>query len=551
MEFSNWLDFDDNPILWWILGHLFLGIFSVWLIVSRRAVTDWIFWGVVIFITGFMRLPVFLFNLPLNPDESQMLAQGLTLTFDPLIYRSVDPTTSGPINNYLLAFLGLLGFKLDFQLAHVLSWGLTLITLFFFYKTLKTFQQRIVAQLAIIPTVAFIGFIQEPNYIHYYSESIAMILLALNVYFIAVWTQRKAIQWPELVIFGLSTALVILCKIQALPLAFVLGVWSLYLLFTFHRTHFFVKASILVSTIVGAWAGWLLYMGYNGVLDDFFFYYIKANAQLKMHFSDDSSRSYTYLLVRFPIIFYKLGEGIKYLFLPFGILGLVFLFQNRLKSAFLNIVKSQSYFWVMLLGYLLMVIATLIRTGSFYPHHFIYFFLPFCLYIGLFLSHLPLRWRWAILSTQLIFVAIFLKQIITHATTNLYPTAISKQEEFSDVSRVILKYGKPGEYLVVWGWKCAYYVETQMPQGVNENHSVRSAMKHPLQQDYYERYVSDLKRNQPTVFVDAMTEKTLWMYDPAKYGHQSYPELAAHIAENYDLKEVIEGVKIYARKNKN
>ncbi|MEZ4904587.1 MAG: hypothetical protein R2822_23990 [Spirosomataceae bacterium] len=45
-----------------------------------------------------------------------------------------------------------------------------------------------------------------------------------------------------------------------------------------------------------------------------------------------------------------------------------------------------------------------------------------------------------------------------------------------------------------------------------------------------------------------MTEKTLWMYDPIKYGHQSYPELAAYIAANYDLKEVIEGVKIYARK---
>jgi hypothetical protein len=171
------------------------------------------------------------------------------------------------------------------------------------------------------------------------------------------------------------------------------------------------------------------------------------------------------------------------------------------------------------------------------------------LFIGLYLSQIKPIWRWAILSTQVIFIALCVKRLATGSYLNLYTTAVSDQRELSPVGQAILKYGKPGDYLVVWGWACQYYVETQMPQGVNENHSVRSAMKHPLQAAYYQRYIQDIKRTRPKVFVDAMTPKTLWMNDPKKYGHQNYPELAQFIADNYTFKEEIKGIKIYALKH--
>lgn len=546
----SWIEFDNNPVVWWILGHLGLGFLSVWLILRHRPMIDWSFLVIIFSISGLMRLPAFLYNLPLNPDESQMLAQGLTLTVDPLLYRSVDPTTSGPINNYLLSVLHLLGFKLDFHLAHVLSWLLTMLSLALFYKTLKYFQLGIVAQLALIPSVAFVSFVQEENLVHYYSEGVAILLLSINVLLIARWTHYRRISIAELVIFGVSTALVVLCKIQALPLAFVLGFWSLVLIYLFQKSNIASNVAVLAAAIASVWGGWIFYMWTNGVLEEFVFYYIQANAQFKMHFSDSSYRSPFYLLVRFPLIFLILGKKIKFLFVPFGILAVGFLLENRRKSSLLNIAKQFSFFWVMLLIYLLAVIATLIRTGSFYAHHFIYFILPFCLFLGLFLSKTALIWRWSVLATQLIFVFIFGIQLVKNTPINAFSTSISKQNELSAVGRAIQKYGKPGEYLVVWGWSCEYYVETQMPQGVNENHSVRSAMKHPLQERYYKRYLNDMKRSKPTVFVDAMTTKTLWMDDPSKYGHQNFPELAQYVADNYSLKEEIDGIKIYARKQK-
>ncbi|MEZ4904584.1 MAG: hypothetical protein R2822_23975 [Spirosomataceae bacterium] len=54
-------------------GSSMLGIFSVWLIISRRPLSDLLLWAIIILLSGGMRLPVFSIT-PLNLDESQVLA---------------------------------------------------------------------------------------------------------------------------------------------------------------------------------------------------------------------------------------------------------------------------------------------------------------------------------------------------------------------------------------------------------------------------------------------------------------------------------------------
>lgn len=548
MILLSWISFDNNPIIWWLLGHVFLGSFSIWLILRNRPVSDWIYLAVIFFISGFMRLPVLLYNIPLNPDESQMLAQGITLITDPLLYRSVDPTTSGPINTYLLSLVHFLGFRLDFQVAHILSWLITLVSIYFLYKALKSLLPTYTSQLAIIPTIAFFSFTQNANHVHYYSEGIAIAFLSFCTYQLARWTATKEFTYVELVRFGISNGLIVLCKIQALPLAFVVGVWSLVLIYSFQKSKWLQYGSILAGSVLTVWTGWLFYMQINGLLNDFFLYYIIANAQLKVQFSESYSPFYQFIhhVSHFPMIIRTESAELNYWFYPFVGLGGVFLVQHFSKVAFIKIAQSNHYFWAMVVGYFLMVVAVIIRTGSFYPHHFLFFVLPGCLLTGLFLSQLRFSspWKWAILLTQLV----FLSKGIRHSSLNIYETAYSQQNRISPVGKTILKYGNPGEYLVVWGWSCEYYVETQMPQGVNENHSVRSAMKHPLQEVYYQRYLRDLKRTKPKVFVDAITSETLWMNDPKKYGHQNYPALTKYISDNYQLKEEVGGVRIYAAK---
>lgn len=544
---TNWVYFDTSPTLWWLLGHVSLGFLSVRLIRRREAVSDWLFLLLIGVVTGLMRLPAFLYNLPLNPDESQLLAQGLTLAYDPIMYRSVDPTTSGPCNSFLLTFLYLLGFKLDFHLAHVLSWALTFLSLVLIYKSLKRLQLGIYAQLALLPAAAFVSFVQDEDYLHYYSESIAIVFLSLNVYLMTGWNQRKNIRFGELILFGLSTALIVLCKIQAIPLAFVLGAGSFFFIYRYHGSKFFVYTGVLALSIAVVWGAWLAHLWSYGVLDDFYFYYIKANALLKRNFGADAPKSPLYLLLTFPLITLDVGKGLEYFLLSFILLGLGYGVLFFRKRTFGNIFTAGHYFWGLIVVYFGMVIATIIRTGSFYPHHFMFFLLPCCLLMGFFLRRLPAPWQWLIMLPQAVYFCFFALGTVTKKGINKYPTYISDAEEFSSVSRAILRYAKPGQFLVVWGWDCQFYVETQMPQGVNENHSVRSTMEHSLQPTYYQRYLRDIMRTQPAVFVDAITKETLWMDDPDKYGHQNYPELARYINTHYRLKENINGVRIYAR----
>lgn len=545
MLFSYWLNFGGNPFLFWSIGHLFIGTFTCWLLLRNRPINDFLFFVAVFLFSGIMRLPVFLYNLPLNLDESQMLAQGITLAFDPLFYRSVDPTTSGPINSYLLTLLYSFGFRLDFHLAHILSWLLSVLPVFYLYKTLKILISKHIAQLATLPVIVFFSFIQNADLVHYYSEGIAILFLCICTYLLARWTVKQTISLSELIVFGVFNSLIVLCKIQALPLAFVLGVWSLVLIYFFQKANWVKYVSAVSGAILLVWGGWLCYMQANGLLNDFILYYIKANAQLKIHFSEKSSFFHDF--IRFPATVRKIGMEFNYYIYPFIGLGLVFFIKTFSKQAFVKMLKQDHFFWLMVLGYFFAVVAVVVRTGSYYTHHFLFFILPMCLFTGRFLHQIgdQARWKWLLFLTQLIFILNGIKYIRNGAPINNYPTDYSKQNEISAVGKAILKYANPKDYLVVWGWSCEYHVETQMPQGVNENHSVRTAMKHPLQEVYYQRYLHDIQHSKPKVFVDAVTTRTFWMNDPKLYGHQNYPELAKFIADHYTLKQEINGVKIY------
>jgi len=62
-----------------------------------------------------------------NPNESQLVAGAITLSYDPVFYRSVDGTTSGPLNFYALLPTHWLGIPHDYFNARftglLLLWG--------------------------------------------------------------------------------------------------------------------------------------------------------------------------------------------------------------------------------------------------------------------------------------------------------------------------------------------------------------------------------------------------------------------------------------------
>ncbi|RDB04824.1 hypothetical protein [Runella aurantiaca] len=549
MFFSR-LQFDECPHYFWILGHVLLGTFSIWLILRQKPLADWLFFTLIFVITGTMRLPVFLFNYQIDVDEAQALAQGITLAVDPVIYQSVDPTTGGPLTSYFLAACSHL-FPLNFQFAHILSWVFTLTALLMVYKAVQYLQLGSTVQLAMLPFIALISFSQTSDFVHFYSEALSISVLSISVWFLARWTYYKNFTIVELITFGLLMGLLPLCKIQAVPMAFVVGVFACIQIFLFQKSKFVGYSSLIIGSILVVWAVWSIFLWANDVFDDFITFYIKANFQYKDNLASATRRSHLVNFFRLPYVIARGNSNFEWVLLPLCLLFLNFAYICFLTKKISHFFKMDSYFWIMLIAYLIMTDIAVTRTGSFYAHYYHFLFLPFLLLISWSLKHIPTRSRWLILSAQLGFLYLLLQNIVYDRPTNEYPF-YGRNQDISDAKIVssIRKYGKEDDYLAVWGWSCNYFVEAKMPQGVNENHTTRSAMKQPLQPIYLERYLKDLKRTKPPIFVDAVGEKAIWINDRSKYGHECFSTLAKYIAENYTLKEELEDVRIYVRNKK-
>lgn len=544
------IHFSANPFVFQLVGHLLIAAFSSWILLRKRPLSDGVFIVILVALTALMRLPAFLFNHELDPDESQMLAQGLTLSIDPVVYRSIDPTTGGPLTSYFLSGFAHLGFTLDFHLAHILSWALTIIALIIGYFTAKLLNLTTSVQWAMLPFISFLSCIQFTDFVCFYSEITSVLVLNTTVFFLAYWNKKRGFRASELVIFGILLGMIPLCKLQALPMAFVIGVYACVQLFLYQHAKLLSHFLYLSLGFGGLWLVWCLFLAKNDVLDDFYTYYIEANLAYKDNFATNGiPRSKFVNFFRLPWVIIRKGCGFEWLLYPFMLLSMMASFVIIIKKRVGKSISLDVYFWVMLGGYLLMANLAITRTGSYYEHYFHYLFLPFLLFFSLFLKHLPPQSRWAMGSTQVAFFMLFITNVAHNKPTNQFTsTPRSADVMRTSIVQHILQYGTPGQYLAVWGWSCDLYVVTKMPQGVNENHTPRSGMYHSYQKHYYQRYLSDLKRNQPAIFVDAVTSKTIWMDNPKKYGHHNYPELADFIAKNYLLRAEVEGVKIYSHK---
>ena len=102
--------------------------------------------------------------------------------------------------------------------------------------------------------------------------------------------------------------------------------------------------------------------------------------------------------------------------------------------------------------------------------------------------------------------------------------------------------------MAVWGWASEYHVQTGTYPATHELETEGLIRAGPYNDRFRPRFLSDIKRNKPVVFVDAVSPNEFWAKHRASQGHEIFPELASHIRDNYVLKEEVAGVRIYVPK---
>ena len=104
-KFFEWLD--AHPGSFWGVALPATGLFCAYVFRAARRPAGNGLTAALDFLVLFCfllawRWPFLLSAEEYNPDESQFIAGAITLAQDPVFFRSVDGTTSGPLNFYAL-----------------------------------------------------------------------------------------------------------------------------------------------------------------------------------------------------------------------------------------------------------------------------------------------------------------------------------------------------------------------------------------------------------------------------------------------------------------
>ncbi len=493
----------------------------------------------------------------INVDEAQLLAQAMRICSHPIPWRDVDGTTSGPLNSLLLSLPLHLGVPAGWRLARVMLWAVDCLTIIFIYLGLRCFGNRAEAQFALIPTILFYGLSIGDDFNHYSSETLPVLLLAAEMYLLArEWTASGRSK-KRLFFFGLVAGSIPFTKMQAAPLAAFLVLAAVALILarnwrkeggrgeTVREVAVLGLGTVLVPSII------LGVVAASGALTDFWISYIKA------------SYSYTEQdyagarLLRMEVLFSK-PDFVPYM--ACALVAAVFLIGTRLAKW--GRVRG-NLFWPLAVVFAGTALAffCVAAPGKAFAHYLL-LLVPFLAgFTGL--AFFAGKGRLAsstgaiVVATAVLMVAPMAWQPVRYLRGAKEAFPREQQPEILAVTRRIAAASRPGDTLAIWGWMPDYNVETGLPPATRDAIGHYVITEGPYREFFRRRFLADLQRSNPAFFVDAVANGTFtwWSW---KHGdvHESFPELAAFIDQNYSpwwsIRIISNGipVRMYLRKDR-
>jgi hypothetical protein len=547
----EWLDRHPEINLWLTGGLIALGLAGVLRSLRRDQPDeagrhDWAWGGLLFAILVAGRWPAALFPREFNPDESQLLAGAHTLTGDPVFWRSVNGGTAGPLDFYALWPAGWLGGWDSYLPARITADALLIAAFVLAHQCMTLALGRTAARAASLTTVCFTALTFAPDFLHYSTELVPVTLLAGAAY---AATRRGvlagSVGWNFL--GGLLIGAVPLAKLQPVPLALVAGVGWLVAerrragadrsrrvagLLIGAITPAFLGAIVL--TVAGEWESFSTsYLQYN------FAYAAAGSLPFGQALAETLANSVTW-------------DSLLHFWLP-GWLGWVVL-MVRLRPSPNRTVRI--FLWCALAACLLSLFGILSPRRSFL-HYWQLFVIPANLLAGALVANLlgsaPPRWRQAerglVAAGTLGLVGTLCLHRLAHPGPFVGNLVYAHEHPRTKLAQQLAVYTRPGDRLAVWGWSNHLYVETGLCQATRD--AQVSALLEPgaLQEKFRARYLADLARSQPALFIDTIGPASLNLQAPELRHEQNFPALAEMIRTRYDLVEDTENARIYRRKD--
>ncbi len=530
-----------NALLPSALGWIGLGFAVGWsgrqLRIPATWFSPWAWWLLLGAALLCFRWPLIRLPHELYPDESQLLAGAITLRQDPVFWRSVDGGTAGPPDYYALLPAAVFQDGTAFVAARIIACGLLWGALVAAGETLVLLTRQAHLRLAALPALLFLAFTTSPEYVHYSTELVPALLLAVAVHALA----RRAIRPTPLNLWAAALALgtVPWTKLQAAPIVAMLGLFFVIREFSAGRR---AQVPLVIAAACLPTLAVLLLAGLTGQTEHMIVPYVLQNllyvqsgrlpAGMVAFQQWQQAVTNGYLAAWFAgAVVFAAISGWRLRGAPAGLRPLVLLAS----------------------GLFAVAVICVLAPGRPYPHYLHFLVGPLTLLLGALLAagwREGSRWGPGLFCGCLVVPALMLKLSARpdpYAYYNHELTAPGPAHR--ELTARVRMLTRPGETLGLWGWRSALYVETGLAQATCQAHTESLLIAGPSQSYYLRRYLEKFIANSPPVFVDAVGPGNFRFQDRA-LGHEVFPFLRQWIKDHYILVGEFDGCRLYVRRDR-
>lgn len=491
------------------------------------------------------RLPAILAGRLSNPDESQIIAGAATLWERPEFWKWVDGTTIGPLSFYSLWLGKLLAIDFGYAGARLMSAVFFAGTLIALYRFLRNHFPEVVARVSTVPFAAFGCLVLFWDIVQYGNEAAAIFFLSLGMALAFPGREFLGLNYVRMAGAGMALGAVPFAKLHVGPMAVFVGVTALIAVIRRFeqpgrpgRVFALIAGALVLPSIVA------VYLSIYGLRNQFFTSYLANN------YAYARSADYSTLqLARALFSFLEESHGVLQLFLGTIVFAATCIwFVPRFSGE----TRKWSY-WS--LGWMAVSLVSLLLPGRDYIHYQLMLIPPLFILCGSILAGMhslekPPASRLALIVLFIATTTIPLASVrlLTHHSTlsGLRHFDDELEEAFAEIRSL----SKPGERMAIWGWQPELWVDTGLIQATRDGNTFRQIEQGSFQGHYRARFLFDLNRNIPPLFLDAVGPGRFAFRDRTAFGHETWPALSEFVAEHYVLHSDIAGVRIYLRRDR-
>ena len=494
------------------------------------------------------RLPSITSGKLFNPDEAQMTAQGIAFLHHPIPWRDFDGTTSGPINSIVLALPAVIGITPSLGSTRVVAVVALALMLFCSYLFLRVFIPDRIARLTTLLPFSVFCLGSDSSYVSYTSETIPVLFVAGALVCAAIAFERPRWEYPASAMCGLLIGSLIFAKLQAAPFALFLALALPALWWRGQASSFVLLLTSFVAGVLTVPAFILATVAAAGALRDFWIPYIVFP---RLYVAGNCC-SYA------PPQFFFGDPVFRELFLTsIGISGIAIIATIVLAVSRRIDVNCRLFALLCAFAAMLCIGVYMVEAPQtpFY-HYLFWLIIPDTVIVGLALGALVSALPESGSRRSMLGLATLL--IVVTAAPLLADVLLDKgrSEQFSFrfhapidlIAADLQAFIAPGQSVAMWGWMPEYLVYTQGIMGTRDAISQFQIENRPLQNYYRDRYLRDVKRNQPDFVLEAIGPQAFAYKDLRTQGISSFPELASFVASNYRLTYKTDSIRLYRRK---